>query len=130
MPRTRYELEVTKDRLSRAIKLMQEELNSVVVELAALDGPTKLDQIFFWERLVPILLQANGGLLSAEIHDRLTGMGFTVSPNSLRVFLSRCKDRGSLELSSGGQRASRWRVSTATIEQAVKLGLRPEWFAG
>jgi hypothetical protein len=128
MPRTKHELEIAKDRLTRAVDLLHKELESIEMELSALAGHTKLDRVFFWEQVVPLLLSAGGGLSSAELYNILRDRGFAVSQAGLRVFLSRHKVRGALELATAGLHGPRWRPSASTIERAIKLGYRPDWF--
>jgi len=125
MNRKRYELELSRARLQKAMELLSEELELVQAELASLEGNVTLDRTFFWQILVPMLLSSEGGLTSKQIHSLAQDRRLNVSIQSLRVFLSRYKERGSLTLSSD----SRWRPSKSVIEEAVRRGYDPKWFS-
>lgn len=128
MTRQRHELEQSKQRLTAAMDLLQDELRLVEAELDALKEKVRLDKAFFWDRIVPMLLRRMEGISSAEIIEELSNSGFGVSSNALRVFLSRCKDKGELQLSLTAGEAPKWRVSGTTLQRVIKLGLKPEWF--
>lgn len=125
MSRQRHELEMSQRRLQKAIDLLVEELELVQAELSSMDGKTRLDRTFFWRVLVPMLFSSKGGMTSQQIYDQAQEQGARISIQSLRVFLSRYKERGSLALSSD----SLWRPSKSVIEEAIRQGYDPEWFS-
>lgn len=133
MTRSKPQLLKSRDRLKAIIEGLREELREIDEELQGYERGVPLNEVFFLENIVPILIKASGGLTSADIKSKLEGAGHTINAISLRTFLSRTKSRGRL-VTLGVSTPIKWQVSPGFANVLAGLGLRvaeqpPEWRA-
>jgi len=123
MTRTKDQLFKSRERINAAIEALRVELQEIENELRGQDRGVPLNDVFFWEKVVPLLAKFSGGLSSADISRRLEVAGHDVNTVSLRTFLSRNKSRGRL-VNVGNSNPAKWQISSATAELAGRLGVR------
>jgi hypothetical protein len=116
---SRSELEISKERLESAIRLMQDELRRVELRLAKLSAPERLDDAFFWDRLVRIILENPIDLTSSQLFSIIERRGISVSEGGFRTFLSRKKKQGLLRTQSAPDGKARWKL-TDKVEKMSK----------
>ncbi|WP_421761911.1 hypothetical protein [Devosia sp.] len=116
------ELQARRERLEVALRALQEELALVNTELAKRPEQPALNDVFFFERIVPHLVRVSGGLTSSAIMAALVRNGHEITEGSLRTFLSRLKARGDLT-TFGVSRPFKWQVGPKYAEKISKLGV-------
>lgn len=103
-------------KLQALIADLQRELSQVEKEIRVLgySPGIHLTQDFFWTYVFPLLEEAGEeGMTGAKMREKLAQIGLPVESGKFRVFLSRSKQRGFINLMS----RNRWRLA----EGAEKL---------
>lgn len=125
MPRTRQQLENSRDQLRYAVQRIEKEIQLIEADILALGEPVRFDEDFLIREVIPILAKVPYGVTSSHLRKTLQTRGFVVPAGNFRTFLSRSLDRGYLVSEPMGGRAFRWRASEGALAALNRLQ-RPE----
>ena len=124
MKRKVQNLKRSRQRLASAIDLLTVELKLLDQQIDGLEGKSKLDAAFFWRDIIPLIAERGGALTSAQMHSELSVSGKVTPIGNLRVFLSRQRKRGLLQLETDKNGRQIWRITMKAAEMAYEMGLK------
>lgn len=110
MPRDKHSLLKSKERLTAAIEVLQEELKLIDFELRGYRKGIPLNEEYFELKIVPILQRHADGISSSELQGELEIDGDRINTVSFRTFLSRYGAKGKL-IKIERYNPPRWRIA-------------------
>lgn len=105
------QLQARRARLERVLFEVRAELQEIERDIRGLgtDKSIELNQIWFVETVVPILkLAGNSGMTGAKLREELEKTGHKIDAARFRLFLTRQKQRGNIELRPAVRGPGRW----------------------
>jgi len=119
---TSKDLRERREVIENLVKCLQQELKEINSKIKELDGGayTKLSRRFFADTVVHHLVLADAEGISGEaLREKLERQGTPIKPNAFRVFLSRARQRGDIELVNKGEAVGRWRLTAQGYQTAL-----------